>query len=201
MSYYGFVFFLTIPAGPLVKDNQPALHDAIRLLFDPPNDLDPLPLLDRREATTLNRGHGRADERRGLVASTDLTAYLDWPGVQQVFRVERTWRERGHDHRARHYGITSLPPGRADAAYLFALRRGHWAIENALHRQKDVAFGEDASLIHLGQGPTVMALLRDAALNLLRRAGVRQIAARLRHHAQYPEQAVALVISPPATHA
>jgi len=81
------------------------------------------------------------------------------------------------------------------------LRRGHWAIENALHRQKDVAFGEDASLIHLGQGPTVMALLRDAALNLLRRAGVRQIAARLRHHAQYPEQAVALVISPPATHA
>jgi len=185
----------------LVKDNQPALHDAIRLLFDPPNDLDPLPLLDRREATTLNRGHGRADERRGLVASTDLTAYLDWPGVQQVFRVERTWRERDHDHRARHYGITSLPPGRADAAYLLALRRGHWAIENALHRQKDVAFGEDASLIHLGQGPTVMALLRDAALNLLRRAGVRQIAARLRHHAQYPEQAVALVISPPATHA
>ena len=185
----------------VVKGNQSALHAAIRLLFDPPADLDPFPLLDRREASTLDRGHGRADDRRCLVASTDLTAYLDWPGVRQVFRVERTWREHGRDHRALHYGITSLPPDQADAARLLALRRGHWSIENALHRQKDVAFDEDASLVHLGHGPTVMALLRDAALNLLREAGVRQIAARLRHHAQHPEQAVALVISPPATHA
>ena len=86
-------------------------------------------------------------------------------------------------------------------ARLLALRRGHWAIENALHRQKDVAFGEDASLIHLGQGPTVMALLRDAALNLLHQAGIRRLAARLRLHAQHPEQAVALVVADPPTHA
>ena len=41
------------------------------------------------------RGHGRTDEVRHLVASTDLTGYLDWPGLAQVVRVERTWRERG----------------------------------------------------------------------------------------------------------
>jgi predicted transposase YbfD/YdcC len=185
----------------LVKENQPALHDAIALLFDPPVDLAVLPLLDRRDAATLERGHGRTDERRHLVASTDLNGYLDWPGAAQVFRRERTWREHGTPHRAVQYGITSLTPAHADPARLLALRRGHWAIENALHRQKDVAFGEDASLIHLGQGPTVMALVRNAALKLLHQAGVRQITARLRLHAQPPAQAVALVVTAPSTHA
>ena len=138
-------------------------------------------------------------ERRDLVASTDLTDYLDWPGVQQVFRVERTWHEHGQAKRTVRYGITSLTPEQADAARLLALRRGHWSIENRLHRHKDVNFGEDASLIHAGQGPTVLALLRDAALNLLHRAGIRQIAAQLRTHSQQPERAVALVVGPLST--
>jgi len=185
----------------LVKENQPTLYQDIALLFDPPADVAALPLLDRREAQTLDRGHGRTDERRHLVASTDLNAYLDWPGVAQVFRLERTWREHGTLHRALRYGITSLGPAQADPAQLLAVRRGHWAIENRLHRQKDVAFGEDASLVHLGQGPTVMALLRDAALTLLHRAGVRQVAARLRTYSQHPDQAVALVVGALPTHA
>jgi predicted transposase YbfD/YdcC len=185
----------------LAKANQPALHQDIALLFDPPPDVAALPLLDRRAAQTLERGHGRADERRHLVASTDLTEYLDWPGLTQVFRLDRTWREGGVTRRARHYGITSLPPTEADAARLLALRRGHWAIENRLHRRRDVTFGEDASLVHVGQGPTVLALLRDAAISLLHRAGVRQVAARLRAHSQHPDQAVALVVGPLPTHA
>jgi hypothetical protein len=103
-----------------------------------------------------------------LVASTDLAGYLDWPDAAQVFHLERTWRAHGAEHRAVQYGITSLPPEWADAAQLLALRRGHWTIENRVHRHKDVAFGEDASLIHCGAGPTILALPRDAALNLLR---------------------------------
>lgn len=185
----------------LVKENQPALHAAIALLFDPPADLATLPLLDRRDGATWERGHGRTNERRCLIASTDLADYLDWPRAAQVFRLERTWHEHGTRHHAVHYGITSLTPAQADPARLLALRRGHWTIENAVHRQKDVAFGEDASLIHCGAGPTVMALLRDAALNLLNQAGIRQIAARLRLHAQHPAQAVALVVTAPSTHA
>jgi predicted transposase YbfD/YdcC len=185
----------------LVKANQPGLHDAIALLFDPSADLQALPLLDRREAQTYERGHGRTADCRHLVASTDLTEYLDWPLLAQVFRLERTWERDGHAHRTVHYGITSLPPARADAARLLALRRGHWTIENQVHRHKDVNLGEDASLVHLDHGPTNLALLRDAALNLLHRAGVRQIAARLRRHAQRPEEAVALVVNPLIIHA
>lgn len=180
----------------LVKENQGALHGDLALLFDPPPTAPAAPLSDRRVARTLESGHGRRMERRELVASTDLSGYLDWPGVRQVFRLERTWRERGQPKRTLRYGITSLSPAAADPARLLALRRGHWAIENRLHRHKDVTLGEDASLIHVGQGPTVMALLRDAALSLLHQAGVRRIASRLRRHSQHPEQAVALVLGP-----
>jgi predicted transposase YbfD/YdcC len=154
----------------LVKANQPAVYDAITLPFDPPAELHALPWLDRREASTRERGHGRTNERRHLIASTDLADDLDWPGLAQVFRLERIWTEHGTAHRSRHYGITSLSPTRADAAALLALRRGHWTIENQVHRHKDVNLGEDASLVHLDHGPTSLALLRDAALNLLHRA-------------------------------
>jgi predicted transposase YbfD/YdcC len=185
----------------VVKENQPALLADLALLFDPPATVPAAPLTDRREATTLERGHGRTRDRRCLVASTDLNHYPDWPGLGQVFRLERTWRERGAEKQAIHYGITSLPPADADPARLLALRRGHWQIENRLHLPKDVTLGEDASLVHAGAGPTVMALLRDAALSLLRRAGHRAIASRLRAHADRPTAAVALVVQPPPTRA
>jgi len=186
----------------VVKENQPALRADLALLFDPPAAVPAAPLTDRREATTVERGHGRTHDRRHLVASTDLNHYLDWPGVAQVFRLERTWREHGQEKRALHYGFTSLPPDHAAAARLLALRRGHWQIENRLHRSKDVTLGEDASLTHTGSGPTVMALLRDAVLSLLHRAGHRRIARQLRAHADQPLAALALVLDPPPfTHA
>ena len=185
----------------LVKANQGTLYRDIQLLFDPPATVPAAPLTDRRVVRTVESGHGRTRERRELIATMDLDGYLDWPGVQQVFRLERTWREHGMPKRALHYGITSLTPQASNPARLLALRRGHWTIENRLHRRKDVSFGEDASLIHVWQGPTVMALLRDAAVSLLHRAGVQRVAARLRTHSQHPERAVALVVGPIPTDA
>ena len=186
----------------LVRENQPTLPHDLALLFDPPPDLStPLPRLDRRAVGTLEQGHGRADDRRHLVASTDLTGYLDWPGVAQVFRLERPWRAGGTWHRQLHYGITSLPPAVANAARLLALKRGHGRIENRLHRAKDVALGEDRSLIHLGSGPTVMCLLRDTAIGLLHQGRCRTITSRLRALADRPAMARALVLGEAHTHA
>ena len=177
----------------MVKENQPTLLSDIRLLFDPPIPCPPLD--DRRETLTIDNGHGRHRDTRHLVASTDLVGYSDWPGLAQVFRLERTWGERGKTKHEVQYGITSLPPDIADASRLLALKRGHWQIENALHYVKDVTFGEDRSLVHLGNGPAIMAMLRDASISLLRKAGSRAIAQRLRYHSRHPEQAVALLIA------
>lgn len=183
----------------LVKANQPALFDDIRLLFEPPDPA--VTLADRREATTIDFGHGRHADTRRLIASTDLLGYLDWPGHAQVFRWERTWTAKGKAHRVVRYGITSLPPAVADAPRLLAIKRAHWQIENQLHRPKDVALGEDASLIHRGHGPDILAILRNLAISLLHAAGITAIAAHLRHFSSHPEEALRLVVGSSCQHA
>ena len=179
----------------LVKANQGRLFTDLGSCFAPPLDL-----VDRREAQTLDQGHGRTAESRTLIATTDLVGYLDWPGQAQVFQLTRIWWKHGTRHEQVRYGITSLPPAIGTAQRLLVLKRGHWTNENWGHRSKDVNFGEDASLVHVGHGPTVCAMLRDAALSLLRAAGTTQIAARLRRHSQLPQEAVDLLFHP-VTHA
>jgi predicted transposase YbfD/YdcC len=186
----------------LVKRNQPTLERDLQWLFDPPAGMEPpLPLIDQREAHTLERGHGRQQELRHLITSTDLAGYSDWPGLTQGFRLERIWQEHGVEKRQVTYGITSLSPDIGTPDVLLVLKRGHWIIENGVHRVKDVTFGEDASLIHTGSGPLVMALLRDTAISLLYRAGLRRVAACLRRFSQHPHAAVDLVVLAPTTHA
>ena len=177
----------------IVKGNQPRLYEDIRLLFDPPEGLA-LPLDDRREARSVDHGHGRRYDTRVLVASTDLVGYSDWPFLAQVFSLERTWQEKGKIKREVRFGVTSLPREVADAERLLELKRAHWQIENCDHYVKDVTLGEDRSLVHLGNGPSVLATLRDLALSLLHRAGHRTIASRLRFHSTHPQAAVALFL-------
>jgi predicted transposase YbfD/YdcC len=175
----------------IVKDNQPTLHADLRLLFDPPHPT--LPLSDRREASSRDDGHGRHHEVRRLVASTDLNGYCDWPGLAQVWRWERRWQEQDPAKTEVRYGITSLPPEVAAPTRLLELKRDHWTIENGLHYVKDVTFGEDRSLVHLGAGPMVLAVLRDTAVSVLRWTGQTHFARSLRYYGAHPERVVALV--------
>ncbi len=99
------------------------------------------------------------------------------------------------------YGNTSLPPDVADAARLLVLVRGHWQIENGLHYVKDVTLGENRSLIHTGNGPSIMAILRDTVVSVLHRAGWRTVAARLRYYSGHPKEALALLGIPLAENA
>jgi predicted transposase YbfD/YdcC len=188
----------------IVKENQPQLHRDIATLFASRADVAlraaSLPAWDMREATTVDKGHGRVEVRH-LVASTALNDYLDWPGVGQVLMVERCWQEGGATKRAVRYGITSLPTTVADAARLLTLVRGHWQIENGLHYVKDVTLGEDRSLIHKGHGPSIMAILRDTVVSVLHRAGWRTIAERLRYYCGHPKEALAFLGIPIAENA
>ncbi len=188
----------------LVKGNQGALHRDLATLFaqraDTALNAASLSPQDMRYASTDDHGHGRA-ERRTLIASTDLNDYLDWPGVAQVFTVERVWQEGGITKQSVRYGITSLPITVADAARLLTLKRDHWRIENGLHYVKDVTLGEDRSQIRTGHGPDVLAMMRDTALNLLRSTGCRTIAAQLRHHCRCPDALFSLLGLPLPQHA
>ena len=122
------------------------------------------------------------------------------PALPRSSRRETRTLERGHGRdQARHDGIPSLPPSSADAAQLLRIRRGHWSNEHQRHYPKDVkdvTMNEDRSLVPAGQEPTVLAMLGDSALSLLRLSGCQTIASRLRALADDPSTAVALVAKP-----
>ena len=46
--------------------------------------------------------------------------------------------------------------------------RGHWGIENRLHWQLDVTFGEDQSRIRRGHADANFSILRHTALSMLK---------------------------------
>lgn len=66
-----------------VKANQPELWWAVRTLFALPPPGEGFATAVRGEQ------HGDRVETRRLWASTALAEYLDWPGLQQVLRIER----------------------------------------------------------------------------------------------------------------
>ncbi len=140
----------------------------------------------------VNKGHGRLEVRE-IRVSSELADYLDWPYLQQVFEVRRTWMRKGVTKQEMQYGITSLPPTIASPGQVLRLKRGHWGIENRLHYVKDVTLREDASTLHCDAGPDIMAMLRNAAVSTLRRAGQHRIAASLRHNSRCPDAILALL--------
>ena len=75
--------------------------------------------------------------------SEEVVAYLAWPGLAQVARVERRRWIRGRESVELAYLITSLPADEAAPEQLLQLIRDHWAIENRLHYVRDVTFLED----------------------------------------------------------
>ena len=179
-----------------VTGNQPRLQAFVQACLTS----DPSPRVGQT-AWTEEAGHGRTQDRRELTLLPIAANPLAWPGLAQVFRLVRTWQAQGTSHQSVRYGITSLAAHQASPAQVLALRRGHWIIENALHRQKDVLFREDASQVHQGSAPTVLSLLRDAAITLLHLTGSRDLAARTRALSQSPHQAFALVCHPLPTRA
>ena len=89
------------------------------------------------------------------------------------------------------YAITSLTFAQASPARLADSLRGHWAIENGLHSLRDTTFAEDGSQLRTGNGPHVMACLRNLAIGALCGAGSINLAAALRHHARDPARPLA----------
>ena len=152
--------------------------------------------LEQQTTTTVNKGHGRL-EQRTLTSTTALNEYLDWPGVQQVFRLERRRTIKGKCTTEIAYGITSLTRTQANAATLLTLVRGHWSIENNLFGVRDTTFGEDACRVRTGHAPQNLAAIRNAAITLLNRINCPNIDATLRRHAARPHEAIALIRGSP----
>ena len=175
----------------LAKANQPTLEEDLRLFFTEP----PIDCRDWRQAHSCSKGHGRL-ERRELVASTELNEFLGatWPGVAQVFCLQRTSFRQGQRHVQTVYGITNLSPKQARAARLLELVQRHWAIENRLHWRRDVTLREDQCQVRTGSAPLVLAALNNVILALFDFLGVANVPQQMRRLDAQPARAVRLVL-------
>jgi len=159
------------------KDNQPTLREDIRLIFagrGKPDFSEPLTL-----------AHGRI-EQRCIWTSTDLNDYLDFPGVGQVFAIERLTIEKttGETTTETVYGLTSHTPGSADAAAVLAFNRSHWTIENGCHYILDWNWDEDRSTLRTGHGPENITALRRFAIGAIRSKSRDTVAATIQRLAR-----------------
>jgi predicted transposase YbfD/YdcC len=171
-----------------VKTNQPSLHAQLKNL--PWQQV--LAGFDARE-----RGHGRAEWRTLKV--TAVAAGIAFPHAAQAIQIRRRRKPLSGTKKwstQTSYAVTSLAAHQAAPAQLAGWIRGHWGIE-ALHHIRDVTYGEDASQIRTGNGPQVMATLRNLATGILKPSGHPSIAAASRYHARDATRVLAtLGISP-----
>jgi len=137
------------------------------------------------EARTAGKGHGRL-EKRHLQVSSRLAGQLEWPGLQQVCRLESTMIRQGKTSVEIAYAITSLASTTATAAQILPNWRGHWGIENRLHWVRDVVLREDNCRANTGHSPQNLAACRNVGLSLMRLAGIKGILSTLRCFASRP---------------
>jgi predicted transposase YbfD/YdcC len=181
----------------MVKENQPQLRDDIAVAFQPVPcvaGFHPQPR-DHPTAETLDKGHGRI-EKRTITVTSELKGFLDWPGVDQVFRLERhfSYPKEGRVRKEINYGVTSLSEKRTSPAKLLELVRAYWGIENGLHYRRDVTFNEDRCRLRLGHAAHMMAAFNNLAVGLIARGGFGEAPEARRQFCAQPLGALALIL-------
>jgi predicted transposase YbfD/YdcC len=163
----------------LLKDNQPTLKADVEQFFVPPRNAPgwKAPTMPQDQACSTQAGHGRI-EKRVLTLIPDEVGYLDWPGVAQVFKLERTVTQETTQKTTQEtvYGLTSLTPTRTSARQLLQMTQQHWGIENGLHYRRDVTLEEDATRITNDRRAETMAILNNFIIGLTSKLGFRNLA-------------------------
>jgi predicted transposase YbfD/YdcC len=162
------------------KDNQPSLHEKIqKLMREAVLDLTKSKRTrsDGSDGSvrcdsvkTVEGDHGRI-ETRTVFVSDEIAALgevgKEWEGLGSVVLVRSERDLNGVVGSEDRFYISSVrgchAPRLADAV------RGHWSVENQLHWQLDVSFGEDDRRIRKGYGAENYSRLCRLALNLLKR--------------------------------
>ena len=117
-------------------------------------------------AKTETMAHGRIETRIGVVVEAKgLAEHHDFQGLKAFGRVTATRTIDGKTTTdVRIFALSrKLSP-----QTLLETARAHWQIENALHWQLDVSFGEDAQRNRKDNGPANIAVLRRRALDVAR---------------------------------
>ncbi len=149
-----------------VKKNQPTLYDGISWFFFSKHEEDFAGVRVSRHQT-VEKGHGREETRLYYVCSVprDLPDRKRWSNLAAIgWTINDTMRGGKRCYEMRYYIMSRKLSAKEFAAAV----RGHWSIENSLHWQLDVTFGEDQSRLRRGHADANFSILRRTALSLLK---------------------------------
>jgi predicted transposase YbfD/YdcC len=183
----------------LAKGNQHQMEENIKLWFEP--DVEPIPGMnfppkDLEMADQTNKGHGRL-ETRTITVSSQLKDFLDWPYLEQVFKLDRRFvsLKTGEIKQQTVYGFTSLMREEITPVQLLYKIRSYWGIENGLHYRRDVTLREDYTRMTKGKAGQAMACLNNLLLGiLLSKKKFRTIPVARRYFNAHPAEALNLFL-------
>jgi len=122
---------------------------------------------------TLDLKRGRKDYRSYFTYSIPSNYLLSkWRSVKTVTVVQRYGTRNGVLYNNTALYISNL---KLSAEEFSKGIRGHWQIENNLHRVKDVFQKEDVNMIKSIKLASVVSILQTTTINLFRLAGMKSI--------------------------
>ena len=124
--------------------------------------------IEHSQCESVDAEHGRVEVRR-YYCTEDIEWMEEkgkWKGLRSIGMVESEREVDGEVTVERRYYLNSI---KGEAEKFGEAVRGHWGIENSVHWVLDVTFREDESRIRKENGPENMAVLRQIALNLLKK--------------------------------
>lgn len=172
--------------GLIVKANHEQLFADIQAVFGQALEND-FAGLEHDTYETHDHGHGREESRccTVLYTTTGIRHADEWEKLTTLgmYASERT--TNGETSVEVRYFIGSK---KASAKYYGQGLRNHWGIENHLHWQLDITFGEDRNRVQRRNGAENLALLRRLTLMLLKAHPAEMSLARKRYVASLDPQ-------------
>ena len=151
-----------------VKDNQPTLHQDIQDSFVRAHENDFAGIAHDCYETKTTNGSGR-QEKRYCEVIYDLSGIRNqdaWADLRAIGMCITERTINGETKGEVRYFIGSQ---KKSARYYGIAFRKHWSIENNLHWQMDVSFGEDANRTAERTSAENLTLIRRAAQTLVKR--------------------------------
>jgi predicted transposase YbfD/YdcC len=137
------------------------------------------------------RGHGRIN--RWTTWATTIEEGLGLPYATRLAVIRRDICDLAGSSRSKQVIIVTTSRARLSAAEISAHTRAHWGIENLEHRPRDTVWFEDDHQAYLGQGPRVLATLRNLALGLFSIHGITKIKETVQAIGRNPLRALPLI--------
>lgn len=156
-----------------VKGNQPTLHEGIVKFFLDQME-DDFARVDMSCHETKEKGHGRIEHRTYYVCDVpaDLPDASRWEGLKRIgVAISDTVRSGKPCDDVRYYILSKAMSAKSFGAAV----RSHWGIENSLHWQLDMSFGEDRSRVRKDHADANMGALRRAGLSLLKNENSKKV--------------------------